>query len=178
MGDGPLGSARRQYGATRASSRWARVPRWHARRGPAARASRRWGLARTDTETAEHAACGAGTSGRAPARWRRSRARSCCVPAGQRDCDCMFLQKFELCDKNGRYKSCRWDIPLQHLQRSSYVFLDGLSRNAKWSSGFAERWWIVKTAADQVFHPFPPKIWNAVRHESCVPRKTGWLLYW
>jgi hypothetical protein len=36
----------------------------------------------------------------------------------------------------------------------------------------------VKTAVDQVFHPFPLKIWNAIQHESCVPRKTGQLLYW
>jgi hypothetical protein len=31
---------------------------------------------------------------------------------------------------------------------------------------------------DQVFHPFLLKIWNAIQHESCVPRKTGQLLYW
>jgi hypothetical protein len=29
----------------------------------------------------------------------------------------------------------------------------------------------VKTAVDQVFHPFPLKIWNAIQHENCVPRK-------
>jgi hypothetical protein len=51
----------------------------------------------------------------------------------------IFFQKVELCDKNGRYEGCRGDIPLQYLQRPSYVFLDGLSRNAKQSSGFAER---------------------------------------
>jgi hypothetical protein len=33
-------------------------------------------------------------------------------------------------------------------------------------------------AVDHVFHPFPLKIWNAILHESCVPRKTGQLLYW
>jgi hypothetical protein len=33
-------------------------------------------------------------------------------------------------------------------------------------------------AVDQVFHPFPPKILNAIQHESCVPRKIGQLLYW
>jgi hypothetical protein len=104
-----------------------------------ARASRRWDLARTDAKAAERAARGAGAPGRAPAHWRRSRARLCCVPAGQPSVDRDFLQKVELCDKNGRYKSCRGDIPLQYLQRLSYVFLDGLSRNAKQSSGFAER---------------------------------------
>jgi hypothetical protein len=64
------------------------------------------------------------------------------------------------------------------LQRSSYVFLDDLSRNAKQSWGSAECWWTVKTAVDQVFHPFLLKIRNAIQHESCVPRKTGQLLYW
>jgi hypothetical protein len=36
----------------------------------------------------------------------------------------------------------------------------------------------VKTAVNQVFHPSPLKISNAIQHESCVPRKTGQLLYW
>jgi hypothetical protein len=31
---------------------------------------------------------------------------------------------------------------------------------------------------DQVFHLFPLKIWNAIQHESCVPRKTRQLSYW
>jgi hypothetical protein len=48
------------------------------------------------------------------------------------------------------------------LQRSSYVFLDGLSRNAKQSWSSAECWWTVKTAVDQVFHHFPLKIWNSI----------------
>jgi hypothetical protein len=33
-------------------------------------------------------------------------------------------------------------------------------------------------AVDQVFHPFPLKIWNAIQHESCVPRKTEQHSYW
>jgi hypothetical protein len=28
---------------------------------------------------------------------------------------------------------------------------------------------------DQVFHPFPLKIWNAILHESCVPQQAGQL---
>jgi hypothetical protein len=60
-------------------------------------------------------------------------------PAGQPYFDCTALQKIKLCDKNDRYKSCRRNIPLQYWQRPSYVFLDGLSRNAKQSLGFVER---------------------------------------
>jgi hypothetical protein len=73
---------------------------------PAARASRRWSLARTD-EAAERAARGAGTAGRSLALWRHSRARLFHFSAGQPYFDCVFLQKFELCDKNDRYESCR-----------------------------------------------------------------------
>jgi hypothetical protein len=72
---------------------------------PAARASRRWGLARTDAE-AERAARGARMPGRSPALWRRSRARLIYFSTGQPYFDCVFLQKFEVCDKNGRYESC------------------------------------------------------------------------
>jgi hypothetical protein len=42
-----------------------------------------------------------------PTRRRCSRARPSCISAGQRDFDRTFLQNIELCDKNGRYKSCR-----------------------------------------------------------------------
>jgi hypothetical protein len=42
-----------------------------------------------------------------PAHRRRSGARPCCFPARQHDFDCVFLQKDEPCDKNGRYESCR-----------------------------------------------------------------------
>jgi hypothetical protein len=31
---------------------------------------------------------------------------------------------------------------------------------------------------DQIFHLFPLKLWNAIQHESCVPRKNGQLSYW
>jgi hypothetical protein len=154
---------------------------WQARRGPTALTSRQRGASprgcrgRRSSLSAAH---GEATPAERPAHRRRSGARPSSISAGQRDSDCVFLQKVELCDKNGRYESCRWDIPLQYLQRLSYVFLNGLSRNAKQSSGFAERWWIVKTAVDQVFHPFPLKIWNAIQHESCVPRKARQLLYW
>jgi hypothetical protein len=127
---------------------------------------------RTDRWTLRCAAggkSGRGTWHEGPA--RGSGARPSCFPAGQPSVDRDSLQKVELCDKNARYESCRWDIPLQHLQRLSYVFLNGLSRNAKQSSSFAEHWWIVKTAVDQAFHPFPLKIWNVIQHESCALEK-------
>jgi hypothetical protein len=37
--------------------------------------------------------------------------------------------------------------------------------------------WIVFPAVDQVFHHFPLQICNATQKQSCVPRKTGQLLY-
>jgi hypothetical protein len=46
-------------------------------------------------------------------------------------------RNFELCDKNARYKSFRWDIPLQYLQRPTYVLVTGLVGNASWKSAFA-----------------------------------------
>jgi hypothetical protein len=97
---------------------------------------------------------------------------------GQRSFDRPKLQKFELDEIFSKNESCSVKCPLQLLQRPSYVFLTGLSRNAKQSYGFAERWWIVNSVVDQVFHQFLLKIWNAIPHESCVPRKTGQLLYW
>jgi hypothetical protein len=42
----------------------------------------------------------------------------------------------EIFSKN---ESCSVKYPLQLLQRPSYVFLKGLSRNVEQSSGFAER---------------------------------------
>jgi hypothetical protein len=33
-------------------------------------------------------------------------------------------------------------------------------------------------ALTELFHQFPLQIANATQHESCVPRKTGQLLYW
>jgi hypothetical protein len=33
-------------------------------------------------------------------------------------------------------------------------------------------------ALTTVLHNFPLQIANATQHESCVPRKTGQLLYW
>jgi hypothetical protein len=33
-------------------------------------------------------------------------------------------------------------------------------------------------SVDHAFHQFPLKIWNAILHESCVPRQTGQLSYW
>jgi hypothetical protein len=73
-----------------------------AQRGPTALTSRRWGASphghrggRGSLSTAR----GAGTPGSSPALWRRSRARTCCFPAGQHDFDCEFFQKVELCDK-------------------------------------------------------------------------------
>jgi hypothetical protein len=57
------------------------------------------------------------------------------------------------------------------LQRSSNIFLDGLSRNAKQSWDSAECRWTVKTAVDQVFHPFLLKILNAIQHKVVFPKK-------
>jgi hypothetical protein len=76
-GDGPLG-ARWRYGAARGPTRRLAFPGDRREGEPAARASRRWDLARTDAEAAERATRGVGTPGRAPARWRRSRARPGC----------------------------------------------------------------------------------------------------
>jgi hypothetical protein len=42
-----------------------------------------------------------------PAHRRRSRARLIRFSAGQPYFDCVFLQKFELCNKNWIYESCR-----------------------------------------------------------------------
>jgi hypothetical protein len=42
-----------------------------------------------------------------PACWRCSRARLIRFSAGQPYFDCVFLLKFQLCDKNGRYESFR-----------------------------------------------------------------------
>jgi hypothetical protein len=78
----------------------------------------------------------------------------------------------------GEKQSCRSLNPLQLLQRSSYVFLNCLSRNIEQSWGLSWRQRIVFLAVDQVFHPFTLKIWNATQKLSCVPRKTGQLLYW
>jgi hypothetical protein len=55
---------------------------------PAARASRRWGLSRTDAKAAERATRGAGTPGNSPALWRRTRARPIRFSAGQYYFDC------------------------------------------------------------------------------------------
>jgi hypothetical protein len=50
---------------------------------------------------------GAAKPAERPARRRHSGARLSSISAGQCDFDCVFLQKVELCDKNGRYESCR-----------------------------------------------------------------------
>jgi hypothetical protein len=59
------------------------------------------------------------------------------LSAGQPYFDCAFLQKFELCDKNARYRSCRGDIPLQYLQRPTYILVNGLFGNTSRKSAFA-----------------------------------------
>jgi hypothetical protein len=41
--------------------------------------------------------------------------------------------------------------------------------------GFGEQELLALT---ELFHQFPLQIANATQHESCVPRKTGQLLYW
>jgi hypothetical protein len=81
------------------------VMRWPARRGLTTRASRQW-------QASQHARRGNGAHsarrrmlGSSPALWRRSRARSCRFPARQRDFDCVFVQKVELCNKNVNTKA-------------------------------------------------------------------------
>jgi hypothetical protein len=69
------------------------------RRGPTTLTSRRWGASPHERR--------GGRDSLSTARQRRSGAQPCCFPAGQRDFDCVFLQKVELCDKNDRYESCR-----------------------------------------------------------------------
>jgi DNA-binding PucR family transcriptional regulator len=56
----------------------------------------------------------------------------------QRRFDRVFLQKIELDEIFSKNKIYIVKYPLELLQRSSYVFLNGLSRNVKQSSGFAE----------------------------------------
>jgi hypothetical protein len=79
-------------------------------RGPVARGSRQWetGPARMPRwRGGLRTAHGAAKPAERLARRRRSRARPSSVSAGQHYFDCTFLQKIELCDKNGRYESCR-----------------------------------------------------------------------
>jgi hypothetical protein len=58
--------------------------------------------------------------------------------ASQRRFDRVFLQKFELDENFPKNESCSVKYPLQLLQRPSYAFLNGLSRNVERSLGFAE----------------------------------------
>jgi hypothetical protein len=75
----------------------ARLPRRQARGDRAALASRGWGLARAaQGKPVGHLA-----------HRQHSRARPGCFSVGQPSVDRDFLQKIELCDKNGRYESCR-----------------------------------------------------------------------
>jgi DNA-binding PucR family transcriptional regulator len=57
----------------------------------------------------------------------------------QRQFDRIFLQKLELDEIFSKNESYSVKYPLQLLQRSSYVFLNGLRKNVKQSLGFAER---------------------------------------
>jgi hypothetical protein len=82
------------YGAVKT----ARVPRTAGAKGTMALTSRRWGTSRTHVEAGETAGArrAAQTSpAGCPARRRRSRARPRWFSAGQRDFDCVFLQKVE-----------------------------------------------------------------------------------
>jgi hypothetical protein len=85
------------YGATPGPMR--RLAFLEGRRGgePAARGSMHWhGLARTPRRRGgRRAARSAARPAERPARRRRSRARLCSDSAGQRDFDCVFLQKVE-----------------------------------------------------------------------------------
>jgi hypothetical protein len=63
-----------------------------------------WTQRRCGSLSTVHAAARTGRAPGAPAAlWSAAELFS----AGQRDFDCVFLQKVELCDKNGRYESCR-----------------------------------------------------------------------
>jgi hypothetical protein len=93
-GDGPLGRARRRYGAVNA----ARVPRTAGAKGTTALTSRRWGTSRTHAEagaTAGARRAAQTTPAERPARRRHSGARPSWFSAGQRVFNCVFLQKVE-----------------------------------------------------------------------------------
>jgi hypothetical protein len=65
---------------------------------------------------------------------RRSRVpghRSGQNSSSQRRFDRVFLNKFEVDENFSKNKSCSVKYPLQLLQRPSYVFLNGLSRNVE-----------------------------------------------
>jgi hypothetical protein len=60
----------------------------------------------------------------------RSKARECRIWSGQRLFDRGFLEIFELCEETFEYRSSSSNYPLQHLQRQSYVSVNGLAWNA------------------------------------------------
>jgi hypothetical protein len=69
-------------------------------------------------------------AGRGHARGARSIARECRIWSGQRLFDRGFLEIFELCEETFEYQSCSSNYPLQHLQRPTYVSVNGLAWNA------------------------------------------------
>jgi hypothetical protein len=81
----------------------ARFPRRQSRRGPGGSGLEGVG---PGPRAAEVAHAPQGQPVECLARRRRSRVRPGCFSAGQPSVDRDFLQKIELCDKNGRYKSC------------------------------------------------------------------------
>jgi hypothetical protein len=70
-------------------------------------------------------------------------------------------------------QSCRSHYPLQLLQWLYSVFLNGFCINCCQTLNATIFQWTGAVAVDLILHPFPLKIWNAIQHESCVPRKTG-----
>jgi hypothetical protein len=98
-GDGPLDISKR---VRRGMKMRLAFQGCQARRGPTALTSRRWGASphgRRGRRGSLSAARGEATSAERPARRRHSGARPSSISAGQRDFDCVFLQKVELCEK-------------------------------------------------------------------------------
>jgi hypothetical protein len=86
------------------------VPRTTGAKGTTTLTSRRWEASphgrRGGTAPSARRAAQPAPAER-PVHRLRSGARPSCFSADQRDFDCVFLQKVELCDKNDRYESCR-----------------------------------------------------------------------
>jgi hypothetical protein len=80
--------------------------------------------------------------------------------------------------QNLEYQSCRASIEEHFSQRPTYVLINRLSVNCRQRSGFLGAGEQELLALTTALHHFPLQISNATQHESCVPQKTGQLLYW